>query len=180
MHIDRFGVTEHAFQCSGARFGHCAQAFLIDRSGPRLCCRQSDCCRWWHQRTRRSAPPGDPFQQLLTDSLGAGPSGGDARRHRSPGFRRGSPCPASSDQTIDCGTDHRIGGDAGVAVRAAAFQPDDQVADRYWHPLDLVGGGSSSPSAATPASMVARVPPLSWMVSIGTGLPSSKPPCSTR
>ena len=71
------------------------------------------------------------------------------------------------DQQIGGAAERRVGGDAGIAVRAAALERQHDLRDRHaLAPRRRWRVGSISLIMATPRSTVFRVPPVAWMVMV--------------
>ena len=119
-------------------------------------------------------PPLDAIEQLLPD-FGRDRS---AREHvldavdlRRLGQNRRS---AVANEDIHRGAERGIGRDAGKAVRSAALEPDLEMTGGNRLARTAFASGSSSRTAAIPASMVARVPPVSCMIMVRSSGPSCR------
>src|SRR3546814_230595 len=88
------------------------------------------------------------------------------------GFRENGRA-AIADDEIRGVAQSRIGGDAGIAVRAAAFERHFQLRQRLRRALRGVTPGSMSLMISIAASMVLRVPPCCWIVIVRRRSPSS-------
>jgi hypothetical protein len=160
-----FGELVDLGQRRGAALGHRSQRFLEDGGQAALLVAGRGIVVHLAAIARGVILP--PVNAL--DDLGA-----DLRRHRAAGqqvfgtvdfrgFRQDGGA-AMGDQQIGCGAQRRVGGDAGIAVGAAALHADHQMFEPCGRARDLVGLGAISLSSATPRSMVLRVPPDCWMV----------------
>ena len=78
---------------------------------------------------------------------------------------------AGGDHDVGHGADRRIRGDAAVAIRTPHSMPTISSLAGQVTRLMSLARGNNSPSALTSASTVARVPPVSWIVNIGGGVP---------
>jgi len=75
--------------------------------------------------------------------------------------------PPWRDEQVDRRAERRVGGDAGIAVRAAALQREHEVltparSSRFAR----LAMGSIAWIASTPFATVFRVPPTSWIVMV--------------
>jgi hypothetical protein len=120
-------------------------------------------------------PPADDVDQLLADLAALGAAGQqvlgavDFRRLRQAGRA------AVADQQVDGLAEGGIGGDAGIAVRAAALEARQSSEAGSVSRFAWLTMGSISRMRAMPASMDFFVPPVSWMVMDWKRSPGSMP-----
>ena len=162
---DLLGIAEDAVERRLAALGDGAERLFEDRGQPAALVAGRGIV------VDRSAMLGD---MILPPLYVAVELGGDLRRRRAigeqmlgavdfRGFRQNADA-ADAGQNIDGRAQRRIGGDAGHAVRAAALQADDDLADRDRLALqvaDLLAISASTPIAF---STDLREPPASWML----------------
>ena len=108
-------------------------------------------------------PPPHELDELLAHFAADGAAGEEVLGTIGLGGLRQDRRAAVADDQIARHTEGRVGGHAGIAIRATALQRDLEVASRHGLAVTSFDSASTSRTKASPASTVLRVPPMLWM-----------------